>query len=65
MVKIWIPSVRCDKCRALRPMSALRAWLLQPVGPTTGRGDGGRTHFVCARCRLIQEAADPETHPQT
>ncbi len=63
MLKIWKPSVRCDRCRALRPLGAVRAWLLQPVGPTTGRGDGGRTHFVCSRCKIIREAGDPVPAP--
>ncbi len=65
MLKIWTPSLRCDKCRAIKPLSAARAWLLQPVGPTTGRGDGGRTHFVCGQCRLIQRADAPETWHQS
>jgi hypothetical protein len=47
----WVPSLRCERCRALRPVDALRAWFFQPVGPTTGRGDGGRTHFICRRCQ--------------
>gem|GEM_PF-2138220 len=63
MLKIWMPSLRCDKCRSMRPLSAFKAWVLQPVGPTTGRGDGGRTHFVCGTCRLIQEAGDPAPGP--
>lgn len=50
-LRLWAPSWRCDRCRALHPLEGLRAWLYQPVGPTSGRGDGGRTHFVCQACR--------------
>ncbi|MCB9760879.1 MAG: hypothetical protein H6739_13660 [Alphaproteobacteria bacterium] len=53
--RIWRPSLRCDRCHALRLRDALKAWLMQPVGPTSGRGDGGRTHFVCRDCRAVAE----------
>ncbi|MED5372790.1 MAG: hypothetical protein VX899_17360 [Myxococcota bacterium] len=49
----WRPSLRCDRCKRVAPVDALKAWLFQPVGPTTGRGDGGRVHFVCGRCRAV------------
>jgi hypothetical protein len=52
--KIWKPALRCDFCRSIRPVDALKAWIMQPVGPTTGRGDGGRTHYVCGPCRKIR-----------
>lgn len=50
---LWKPSLRCDHCRTLAPLSAIKAWLMQPVGPTGGRGDGGRVHFICGRCRSL------------
>jgi len=46
----WRPTLRCDRCHRIALRDALKAWLFQPVGPVTGRGDGGRTHFVCRSC---------------
>lgn len=51
--KLWKPALRCDRCKGFRPVDALKAWVMQPVGPTTGRGDGGRTHYVCRACRAL------------
>ncbi len=53
-LKFWRPTLRCDRCRKLAPLSATKAWLMQPVGPTDGRGDGGRVHFQCAACRALK-----------
>ena len=52
--KIWRPTLRCDKCHKVAPLSASKAWLMQPVGPTDGRGDGGRIHFLCRGCRALK-----------
>ncbi|MCB9791362.1 MAG: hypothetical protein H6741_01430 [Alphaproteobacteria bacterium] len=57
--KLWHPSLRCDACGALHPLQGLKAWVMQPVGPTNGRGDGGRTHFVCRDCRALREPGRP------
>jgi hypothetical protein len=53
-LKFWRPSLRCDVCRKIAPLSAAKAWLMQPVGPTDGRGDGGRIHFLCQDCRALR-----------
>ncbi len=43
---LWIPTLRCLRCRRIRLRSALRAWLFQPVTP-----DGGRVYFECRDCQ--------------
>lgn len=42
----WRPSFRCMRCRALKPVDGLVAWLFQPPAL-----DGGQTLFVCRDCR--------------
>lgn len=48
----WIPTLRCQRCRALRPADALLAWLFQPLAT-----DGGTVHFVCRACRAARGEA--------
>ncbi|NOY26100.1 MAG: hypothetical protein GXP62_09530 [Oligoflexia bacterium] len=47
--RLWIPTLRCMRCRALKPADALRAWLFQPPAL-----DGGSTLFVCRACRVAR-----------
>ena len=43
----WVPTWRCLRCHRLRPLDALRAWIMQPVTL-----DGGPVYFVCRDCKL-------------
>ena len=46
------PTFRCRRCRRLKLRDGLRAWLMQPPMPTTGRGDSpGPIYYICRDCR--------------
>ena len=48
--RLWVPTVRCVRCRRVAVLDAVKAWLMQPVTP-----DGGRVHFECQQCRPRRE----------
>lgn len=52
----WRPTLRCMRCRAIKPVDAVLAWIFQPVAT-----DGGATLFVCRDCRRAR--GEPPRYP--